>query len=136
MGVDPGGRRVGLAIGDDTTGLASPLAVVPYDGIEHAAGKIFAVAEETGATCVVLGLPTGEDGTPGPAARRTELLSQAITGLGLKVVLQEEFLTTNEARRRARAVGRSPRRPVDDIAAQILLEEHLAKLDRARAAEP
>jgi len=50
-------------------------------------------------------------------------------------VLQGEFLTTNEARRRARAAGRSPRRPVDDIAAQILLEEHLAGVGRVNAVE-
>lgn len=109
--------------------------VVPFEGLDGAARKIVAIAEESGATCVVLGLPTGEDGSPAPAARRTELLSEAITRLGLKVVLQGEFLTTNEARRRARAAGRSPRRPVDDIAAQILLEEHLAGVGRVNAVE-
>lgn len=109
--------------------------VVPFEGLERAARKIVAIAEESGATCVVLGLPTGEDGSPGPATRRSELLSEAIGRLGLKVVLQGEFLTTNEARRRARAAGRSPRRPVDDIAAQILLEEHLAGVGRVNAVE-
>ena len=124
---------MGLAIGDDATGVASPLTVVPYEGIERVALTISALAGESGATCIVLGLPTREDGSRGPAARRSELLFEAITALGLKVVFQKEFLTTNEARRRGRAVGRSPRRPVDDIAAQILLEEHLAGLDRAKA---
>jgi putative transcription antitermination factor YqgF len=126
---------MGLAVGDDETGLASPLAVVPYEGVDRAAQKISAVAEESGATCVILGLPTGEDGSRGPAARRSELLFEAIARLGLKVVLQEEFLTTKEARRRARAAGRSPRQPVDDLAAQVLLEEHLAELDRANAVD-
>jgi putative transcription antitermination factor YqgF len=126
---------MGLAIGDDATGVASPLDVVPYEGVDHAARKISAVAEESGAACVILGLPTREDGSLGPAARRTELLAEAIASLGLEVVLQKEFLTTNEARRRAVAAGRSPRRPVDDLAAQILLEEHLASRDRADAVE-
>jgi putative transcription antitermination factor YqgF len=126
---------MGLAIGDDETGVASPLAVVPYKGVDHAARRISAVAEESGATCVVIGLPSGEDGSVGPAARRSELLSEAITKLGLKVVLQKEFLTTSEARRRAREIGRPPRRPVDDLAAQILLEEHLAELCRSKAVE-
>lgn len=126
---------MGLAIGDDETGLVSPLAVVPAGGVENAARKILAVAEEIGATRVILGLPTGEDGSPGPAARRSELLAEAVAALGLEIVLQKEFLTTIEARRRARAVGRSPRRPVDDLAAQILLEEYLANFDRANAVE-
>ena len=126
---------MGLAIGDGATGVVSPLAVVPYKGVDRAARKIFAVADETGATCIILGLPTREDGSQGSAVRRTELLLEALTDLGMKVVLQREFLTTNEAHRRARAAGRSPRRPVDDIAAQILLEEHLANLERANAGE-
>jgi putative transcription antitermination factor YqgF len=126
---------MGLAIGDDETGLVSPLAVVPAGGVENAARKILAVAEEIGATRVILGLPTGEDGSPGPAARRSELLAEAVAALGLEIVLQKEFLTTIEARRRARAVGRSPRRPVDDLAAQILLEEYFANFDRANAVE-
>lgn len=126
---------MGLAIGDDETGLVSPLAVVPAGGVENAARKILAVAEEIGATRVIVGLPTGEDGSPGPAARRSELLAEAVAALGLEIVLQKEFLTTIEARRRARAVGRSPRRPVDDLAAQILLEEYFANFDRANAVE-
>jgi putative transcription antitermination factor YqgF len=118
---------MGLATGDDETGVASPLGVIPYNGVTSAARKIAAVAKESGATCVILGLPTREDGSRGPAARRSDLLAKAIAELGLDVVLQEEFLTTDEARRRARAAGRAPRRPVDDIAAQILVEEHLAR---------
>jgi putative transcription antitermination factor YqgF len=124
---------MGLATGDDETGVASPLGVVPYKGVASAARRIAALAEECGASCVILGLPTREDGSRGPAARRTELLADAIAKLGLKVVLQEEFLTTNEARRRARAAGRARHRPVDDIAAQILIEEHLAKSPRSSA---
>jgi RNase H-fold protein (predicted Holliday junction resolvase) len=115
--VDPGGRRIGFAVGDDATGVASPLEVVPYKGLEGTARMIAAL----------------EDGSRGPASRRTDRLAEALAALGIEVVLQNEFLSTNEARRRARAAGRSPRQPVDDIAAQVLLEEHLAT--RARAAE-
>jgi putative Holliday junction resolvase len=125
---------MGFAIGDDATGVASPLEIVPYEGVEPAARKIAAVAEESGAARVVLGLPTLEDGSRGPAARRSDLLAEAIEALGVEVALQKEFLTTDEARRRARAAGRSPDRPVDDIAAQVLLEEFLAARDRAQAA--
>jgi putative Holliday junction resolvase len=131
--VDPGGRRIGFAVGDDATGVASPLEVVPYKGLEGTARMIAAVAEKSGAARVVLGLPTLEDGSRGPASRRSERLAEALAALGIEVVLQNEFLSTNEARRRARAAGRSPRQPVDDIAAQVLLEEHLAT--RAQAAE-
>ena len=135
MGVDPGGRRIGLAVGDDTTGVASPLEIVPYEGVERTAQQIAALASEVGATRVVLGLPTLEDGSRGPASRRTERLAEALEAVGVEVALQSEFLSTDEARRRARSAGRPPRQPVDDIAAQVLLEEYLATRSAASSAE-
>ncbi len=135
LAVDPGGRKVGLAIGDDHSGIASPVGIEPYEGLDHAARLIARLAEESNASRVVLGLPTLEDGSRGPAARRTERLAEKLAEMGISVILQNEFLTTNEARRRARAAGRSPRQPVDDIAAQVLLEEYLATHRRAKPRE-
>jgi RNase H-fold protein (predicted Holliday junction resolvase) len=50
---------------------------------------------------------------------------------GLEVVLQPELLSTREARRRAREAGLPPDRPVDHVAAQIILEDHLAARRRS-----
>ena len=124
---------MGLAIGDDATGVTSPLEIVPYVGIDRAAQQIADLASKVGAERVVLGLPALEDGSRGPASRRTDRLAEALEALGIEVALQSEFLSSDEARRRARAVGRPPRQPVDDIAAQVILEEHLA-LHRAAPA--
>jgi putative transcription antitermination factor YqgF len=124
---------MGLAVGDDTTGVVSPLDVVAYRNAESAARLIATTAAETGALRVVLGLPTLADGTRGPACRRSEELAAALDGLGIAVTFQAEFLTTDEARRRARSAGRPARQPIDDIAAQVLLEEFLAT--RKRGAE-
>jgi len=126
---------MGLAVGDDATGVTSPLEIVPYAGVDRAAHQIAALASKIGAARVVLGLPTREDGSRGPAARRTERLAEALETLGVEVALQSEFLSTDEARRRASATGRHPRQPVDDLAAQVLLEEHLADLPAAPSAE-
>ncbi len=126
---------MGLAIGDDTTGVTSPLEIVPYVGVDRAAQQLAELASKIGAERVVLGLPTLEDGSRGPASRRTDRLAEALEALGVEVALQSEFLSTDEARRRARAAGRSPRQPVDDIAAQVILEEHLATRPAAPSAE-
>jgi putative transcription antitermination factor YqgF len=126
---------MGLAVGDDSTGVTSPLEIVPYEGVENAAQQIAAIALKVGAARVVLGLPTLENGSRGPACQRTETLAAELCVLGVDVVLQSEFLSTNEARRRARDAGRAPRRPVDDIAAQILLEEYLSTRSPTPAAE-
>ncbi len=123
---------MGLAVGDDTTGVASPLEIVAYAGVNQAAQQIADMASKIGAARVVLGLPTLEDGSRGPASRRTDRLAEALKALGIEVALQSEFLSTDEARRRARAAGRPTRQPVDDIAAQVILEEHLASRPAAR----
>jgi len=126
---------MGLAVGDDTTGVTSPLEIVPYEGVERAAQQIAALAAKVGATRVVIGLPTLEDGSRGPASRRTDRIVEALEALGVEVASQSEFLSTDEARRRARTAGRPPRQPVDDIAAQVILEEHLASRPAAPTAE-
>jgi putative transcription antitermination factor YqgF len=123
---------MGLAVGNDRTGTASPLEVVPYGGAPAAARHIAETAERLGAGRIVLGLPTLADGSVGPAARRSERLAEELAELGLDVVLQGEYLSTDEARRRARAAGRPPRQAVDDLAAQVILEEYLAGLEGRR----
>ena len=125
LGVDPGGRRLGLAVADDAGDVASPFAVVAYGGVAAAARMIAETADEVGAARVVIGLPTLEDGSEAPGGRRSRLLAEALYALGVEVDLQSEFLTTAEARRRARDAGRRPECAIDDIAAQVILEEFL-----------
>jgi len=131
LGVDPGGRRIGLAVGDDSTGVVSPLEVVVCEGVAAAAQLIADAALRIAAGCVVVGLPTRADGSTGSAARRSHLLAEHLRTMGIEVVLQSEFLSTNEARRRAREVGRPGSAWVDDLAAQVLLEEFLATHESA-----
>jgi putative Holliday junction resolvase len=124
--VDPGGSKMGLAVGDDETGVVSPHAVVKTHGVTAATEVVVDAARQVGADRVVVGVPARADGTLGPAARRSEVLAQSLRELGMEVALQPEYLSTNEARRRARAIGRPQTRPVDDLAAQIILEDYLA----------
>ena len=119
---------MGLAVADGATGVASPLAVVAYDGVAAAARVIAAAALDNRAVLVVIGLPSSADGSESPAARRSRRLAEALGDLGLEVALQSEYLSTVEARARARHAGRRPGRPVDDLAAQVILEEFLERL--------
>jgi putative holliday junction resolvase len=122
---------MGLAVADGATGVASPLAVVAYDGVAAAARVIAAAALDNRAVLVVIGLPSSADGSEAPAARRSRRLAEALRDLGLEVALQSEYLSTVEARTRARDAGRRPGRPVDDLAAQVILEEFLERLAAA-----
>jgi len=126
LGIDPGGKRLGLALGDDLTGFAIPLEVVSYQGSVHATRLIIEAMGEYGAEIVVIGLPTAADGSQTPACTRSLALAGALADLGVETALQPEFLTTNEARRRAKSSNRRSGQPVDDLAAQVILEEYLA----------
>lgn len=126
LGVDPGGQRLGLAVADDATNAVTPIEVVRYGGVAAAAKVIAAAAATHRATRVVVGLPTSADGAETPACRRSHALAAALVELGFEVDLQPEYLTTDEARRRAREAGVPHGRPVDHIAAQVILEEYLA----------
>jgi len=123
--VDPGGRRMGLAVGDDGTGIVTPVGVEGYTGAAAAAARVAVLARRHGAGAVVVGLPVLADGTRTGGCARSEKLARAIAGYGLEVHLQPEYLSTDEARRRARERGRPPGEPVDDLAAQVILEEFL-----------
>ena len=124
LGIDPGGKRLGLARGDDVTGRVTPLEVVAYESRDQAERHIAAVMESFGAEGVVIGLPTNAEGAPTPGCARTHALAAALEAFGIEVAVQNEYLTTNEARRRARSSARHSSQPVDDIAAQVILEEY------------
>lgn len=128
LGVDPGGKRMGLAVGDDFTSIATPLKILPYTGAKRAAETLKSMMPDHRIDVVVIGFPTAEDGSRTAACARSEAIATNLNDLGVETVFQSEFLTTNEARRRAAEVGLRKSEPVDHLAAQILLEEFLLSL--------
>lgn len=125
LGVDPGGRRLGLAVGDDGTGVVTPLETVEVSGVRGAAAVVVAAVARHRAQRVVVGLPVAADGSRTPACRRSEALAEALSARGLDVVLAPEHLSTHEARRRAREAGVPRGRAIDHLAAAVLLEDHM-----------
>jgi putative Holliday junction resolvase len=129
LAVDYGTRRIGLAISHG--GLALPLATLERTGDAQAAAAIAALARRERVTGLVVGEPRRLDGTAGDAARRALAFAErlaAATGLPYRLV--DESLTSRAAAERLRQAGVDPRRHpglVDQVAAQILLEEALAE---------
>jgi len=124
--IDPGAKRAGLALGDDLSGVVSPLEVVVNRGRDAAVKMVAELLQRHAAEIVVIGLPTNADGEETPACARSHALKRALAEAGVNVVLQPEFLTSNEARRRARIAGRKPGVPLDDLAACVILEDFFA----------
>jgi len=87
----------------------------------------------------VVGEPRRLDGTAGDAAARVRGFARKVeAATGLKCTLVDEALTSRAAEERLRAAGVDPRRHperVDQVAAQLLLEEVLRREERAQRDE-
>ena len=129
MGIDPGARRVGLALGDDEIGLASPHKTLTRRDDASLLRELIAELRAQEVETVVLGLPLRMNGLEGPEAKRARLLARTIEREGqVKVVLWDERLTTVAAERQLRTAGlrgEKKRSLIDQAAATVLLQSYL-----------
>jgi putative Holliday junction resolvase len=129
LAVDPGSRRVGLAISDPTGTIASPLATVPAEPADSLPHRLARVARDQEAERVVVGLPRNMDGTRGRAAAAAQRLAGRLrVATGLPVETADERLTTVAAERSLISSGarRATRQQVvDQVAATLLLQGYL-----------
>lgn len=127
--MDPGSKRVGLAVSDPTETIAQPLATLPAEPRSTLAARLAGTAREQDAGRIVVGLPRRLDGSYGPEAKAArELASELRKAAGVPVELEDERLTTAAAERLLIAEGmrRDKRRAsIDRVAATLLLQSHL-----------
>lgn len=138
MGIDPGTRRVGVAIAeDDDALLAEARATIDHTSHEASAKAIAALAREERIEEIIVGLPIGLDGREGASSRHARALAAAIErAIAIPVSLWDERMTSAAAHRALGASGVSSKRrkgKVDRIAAAILLESYLDALRAKRA---
>ena len=133
LAVDPGSRRVGLAVSDPTGTIAQALATIAAEPRATLPRRLAQVARENEVTRIIVGLPLRMDGTHGPeAVASRELAAELRKAAAMPVELEDERLTTAAAERSmiAGGVRREKRRvSIDAVAATLLLQSHL---DRKR----
>lgn len=133
LAVDPGEKRLGLAISDPTQTIASPLMVIKSQSSRKNALSILKMAEEQGAVLIIVGQPLHWDGSDSAQALESRKLVDQLQELGsLPVDLADEYGTTRAARdtRLKMNVRREKRSGhLDDLAATILLQNYLDTLD-------
>jgi putative Holliday junction resolvase len=122
LALDYGAARCGCAVSDPTGTIATPIEPVSRPGTRAGVRRIVALAEETGAELVLVGLPVSLGG--GDSAQTGEVRDfarrlQDSLGRTPQVRLYDERFTT----RLAQAAGGSASE--DSRAAAILLEEWL-----------
>ena len=139
LAVDVGARRIGVAVGDERTGVARPLTTFPRGSAIHDATRLATLAREQGATELVVGLPLNADGTEGSQALETRAWADSVrVELDLEIAWRDERFTSLEAEarlggmRRGRSGGppsrdarRAYRARVDRQAAALILQAEL-----------
>ena len=133
LAVDPGSKRIGLAVSDPTETIAQALTTVTAEPRDTLAIRLAEIAKAHEARRIVVGLPLRLDGSRGPEAAAAKQLADAVRqASALPVELVDERMTTAAAERSLIAGGmkRDKRRlVVDGVAATLLLQGHL---DRKR----
>lgn len=136
LGIDYGGRRIGLALSDATGTLASPWRRLERPPSEAAAlamltGVIEGLkGDDDGLEAVVVGWPRRLDGRSTDQTRIVERMAPALEArIGLSVVLQDERLSSHEADLRLSEGGerdwRARKRKLDAAAAAVILQDYL-----------
>lgn len=129
LAIDPGSRRVGLALSDPTGVIAQPLRSEPAEPAASLPERLARVAGEVEAEEVVVGLPREMGGGEGPAAKAARALATELRNrTRLKVTLVDERLTSRAAERSLLGAGvkRARRRQLsDEVAASLILQSYL-----------
>jgi putative holliday junction resolvase len=129
LAVDPGSKRVGVAVSDPSGTIAQAVATVPAEPQGTLAQRLARIAHEREAGRIVVGLPRRMDGSEGPEAKSARALAEELRHAAkLPVELVDERLTTAQAERAMIDAGsrRARRREsIDQVAATLLLQSHL-----------
>lgn len=129
LGIDPGSRRVGVAVSDAGGSIAFPLTVLERKDDDSYLDELAELARLREADEIVVGLPTRLDGTEGPEAIEAVRIAGILRNkLGLPVHMLDERFTTRIAQGSLRANNVSSRKQkpmVDKVAATLLLQSYL-----------
>jgi putative Holliday junction resolvase len=132
LAFDFGLRRIGVAVGQDVTGSASPLGIVANrrTGVDNE--KIAALLAEWQPTQLVVGMPAHADGSPSGIQEHVKDFIEELETYGLPVDTVDERYTSVEAERvlknarQAGTRGRISKDQIDSAAAVIIAERYLA----------
>ncbi|RLV61487.1 Holliday junction resolvase RuvX [Parashewanella curva] len=128
LGFDFGTKSIGIAVGQNITYQASPVqAVKANDGIPNW-NTIEEIIKKWNPTLLVVGLPLNMDGTEQPLTQRARKFANRLNGrFGIKTELQDERLTTTDAKARLYELGgykKLAKNQIDAVSAVLIVESY------------
>jgi len=129
LGIDYGAKRVGLALGDTESRIATPWSVVPNEGALALLSRIHDVVtrEQVGAIVVGIPKPLRAPKTENDQVREVRKFIEGLSSLGVVVHEEDEAMSSGLAARQAQEMGEKGKR--DDLAAAVILQTWLDRAD-------
>ncbi|WP_037429426.1 Holliday junction resolvase RuvX [Shewanella sp. POL2] len=128
LGFDFGTKSIGVAVGQQITASATPLlSLKAVDGIPNW-DEIAKLIQEWQPDLVVVGLPLNMDGTEQEMTHRARKFANRLNAkFGVKIVTQDERLTTTDAKARLFELGgfkALTKGQVDAVSAVLIVESY------------
>ncbi len=125
LGIDYGEKRVGLALGDTDSRIATPWAVLPNEGTLPLLAKIHEIVTRDLVEEIVIGVPRPlkDQASENQQVRAVREFAEQLKGLGLPIHEENEVLTSRLAAQQAAQAGERDKR--DDLAAANILQTWL-----------
>jgi len=133
--MDPGTKRCGIAVCDELRFTTRPLPFIERKSWKNLLSAVKQIVSDFDAKALVIGLPLESDGSESEMSQEARDMARKFSlSLDIPVLLQDERVTSYEAKGRLWRAGKDPaetRKLVDSEAAAIILSDFL---DRYRAA--
>jgi len=128
LGIDYGERKIGVAMGDTETHVASPWVIIENKGHGDAIKQIKLICEREGVERVVIGIPKmlRDTSAENEQIRSIRRFIDDLRKHDIPVDEADEMLTSSQAQYYLRQTGFKAQD--DDVAASIMLQSHLDKL--------
>lgn len=128
LGIDYGSARVGVALGDTETRVASPWRIIANESDEDVVERLVDLARVEKATRFVVGVPRplGDQSRETEQAKLIRAFIVVLSKSGIETVETDETLTSKVAADQVKEMGGKGKR--DDLAAAAILQNYLDAL--------
>ncbi len=136
LAIDPGEKRIGLALSDPTRTIAASHTVLLHHSFKVDAQAICDFSVQNDVDTVVIGLALNDEGGATTSSRRAEKLGNVLK-IEHKLIVNyiDEYGSTNQATQIAIELGtrRKKRRGhLDNLAATVILQRYLEQIHSRR----
>ena len=126
IGIDPGGKRIGIALSDENKIVATPYTTIIKENYRDLVDQIKKIVKEYDVDGIVIGNPINMDGTEGPSSQSAKDLAKNLSkDITENITLWDERLSSQGAFNLSNdlAINSSKKvKKLDENSAQFILQ--------------